>query len=615
MACLNLLNPDQLALAAVWCLASVAASFFLEIRLGAVCRRLPISAYVVAMVILGGMGMSFYDAMMYSSQIKRLAQTIGIDQHTIVLGMAIAGAAAASIFCLFLLGAFLQTAEGTQEAFERAENRKGCARRSVWIQTRWGEAVVLILAAIGCALSVMSSLNGYIWADEAFSLRIAECGVQEIISRSADDVHPPLYYLLLSAAQRLGGCFSSGYYASVVIGNLLSVVPYVLLTCLCWRRFKGMKDARAQILLCLFGMPQMLQYAGEIRMYSWAMLFVTASFLYAREIMLGDDSYRSWTMLTIFSLLSAYTHTFALIAMASIWLYLLIWGIWDRRRVLRRWFGYGCAVAVGFFPWLLVLLRQVGYVSASYWIPPITIQTIWGYVLFMAGGAALLIPYVLYVGLRSKPIDRQSRFVDGFGILVPLTTIAVGVVVSWVIRPVFVARYMVPGLMCLWISVVLLSRRCNRVVRSIVGALIVLCALGSYASSFTAEKAKRQMACENMALVESLEEDAVLIVSNNSHVTDTLAVYAPEHDVYDWHGSALTEATQKYREVYENGHVFDDARQIGRWLEAGKAVYYFEVKNSETRDRLSAQEAGAWSLERVGTYSFEYDTEVYRIAL
>ena len=60
-------------------------------------------------------------------------------------------------------------------------------------------------------------------------------------------------------------------------------------------------------------MPTSVVYSGEIRMYSLAMLLVTVMGIYAYRIY-KDSKIKNWVTFTIFSLASAYTHYYALIA-------------------------------------------------------------------------------------------------------------------------------------------------------------------------------------------------------------------------------------------------------------------------------------------------------------
>ena len=50
---------------------------------------------------------------------------------------------------------------------------------------------------LGFSLRLYGITSESIWLDEAFSIQLAKHGPFEIIRKTASDVHPPLYYLLL----------------------------------------------------------------------------------------------------------------------------------------------------------------------------------------------------------------------------------------------------------------------------------------------------------------------------------------------------------------------------------------------------------------------------------
>jgi mannosyltransferase len=68
--------------------------------------------------------------------------------------------------------------------------------------------VPLMLAVVllaGLMLRLQTASTRSIWFDEAWSWRMSRFPLAELIERTAADVHPPLYYLLLKAWTALFG--------------------------------------------------------------------------------------------------------------------------------------------------------------------------------------------------------------------------------------------------------------------------------------------------------------------------------------------------------------------------------------------------------------------------
>ncbi len=471
--------------------------------------------------------------------------------------------------------------------------------------------LAMALSFVGIVLMLVFSFNGYIWADEAYSLRIIQYSYREIVEMCAGDVHPPLYYMALKLVQDMAAFLFQGFYSTVVIGKLFSLVPYLLLTALCWRKLSDVKSVRPFVILCIYAAPQLIAYGVEVRMYGWAMFFVSASFLYARDIMKNDSSKKSWSFLTVFSVLSAYTHTFALVAMASVWFCLLLWCLWHRKSILTC-IGFGGLVVICFLPWLLVLLNQVRYVNQSYWIQPITWGNVLEYITYPFGNVWFFLLLAIPIGIMvSKEKPKKAIFEAGFGILVPILTILAGVAVSLVVRPVFVDRYMLPGLLCFWISLFLLSAKCKPGWQLVAAVCILVSAVSVFLSFGQSEVEEAKDARENLTLVESFEEDAIVIVSCDTHVADVLAAYTP-HMVYNWRGPELNYQTTKYREAFTNEFIFDDTGQIEEWLDSGIPLYYIEVSTADALLKFPL-ENDLWKMTYIGDCSFETEAKAYKI--
>ena len=74
----------------------------------------------------------------------------------------------------------------------------------------WGLQTTAALVAVlilGFSLRLYGITSESIWLDEAFSIQLAKYDPVEIIRKTARDVHPPLYYLLLHFWINLFGFF------------------------------------------------------------------------------------------------------------------------------------------------------------------------------------------------------------------------------------------------------------------------------------------------------------------------------------------------------------------------------------------------------------------------
>ncbi len=591
-------SPARIAVVVLCAVAVVVAGFFCTPKKVSLGKGHSVAVIIALICLLIVLGVSAFEAFATTNKAVALAATMGISVNVLVAVLVTICALLAWPFCTY--------------AATLLEEPAVSSRLAGFLESRQLRLGVYALAGLGALLTVISSFNGYIWADESYSLVITTYSYLEIVEACAGDVHPPFYYLALKAAEDIASLFGADIFAKIVVGKFFSVLPYVLLA---WLLFVKLADSKARpfVILALFSVPNLMDFAVEIRMYSWGLLFVTAAFLFARDIILGKRSPKTWACLVFFSVLGSYTHTFALVSVAGVWFWLVLWCLVKDRGILLRCFICGCVVLACFFPWLLVLLRQVGYVSESYWIQPMTLSDLFSYITYVLPSLALLVPVAVIAGGKGKlSLRNRVGFADGMGILVPLFTLAVGITVSFLVRPVFMIRYIVPALMCMWVALLLLTEKATPRAQALIATLLVVMACSSYYSFAKSEAQAKSYAQDVMEFVDGLEDDAVIVVSHSHHIADTIATLT-DKQIYEWNAAEPgTTQTSAYRLAYRNLHAFDDEEQLSAWLARGVPVYYLEEYGSAPEDTI--QESATRSLESFGEYNISYlYTIAYRI--
>lgn len=211
-----------------------------------------------------------------------------------------------------------------------------------WNLPLWG----LFLAALGLRLFRLDFRS--IWLDEAYSLKLAAASWDGIIRGAAMDIHPPLYYLLLSGWVRLFG--SSEWAArslSALLGALL--VPAVFLLA---RALAGQRAAwwTAGLAACS---PYLIEISRSARMAG--LLAVTSILsLYFFWRVIAGGTWKHGLGYWFFMLAALYTHYFAFLLLFAQYLYLFM-GIKQLhlpKPVRQRWLQLQILLAAGFAPWL-----------------------------------------------------------------------------------------------------------------------------------------------------------------------------------------------------------------------------------------------------------------------
>ncbi|HSX25030.1 MAG TPA: glycosyltransferase family 39 protein, partial [Candidatus Andersenbacteria bacterium] len=239
------------------------------------------------------------------------------------------------------------------------------------------QAGLLLLLIVSGAVAIRSYdiTARSLWFDEAFSWRLIHFPFQEMIARDAQDVHPPLYYVIL---QGWGGLFGTSIFAlrmfSVTCSGIAIFGAYLFSVYAFRSRKVGLLAA---LLLAVSGWN--ISYAWEARMYPLGMIFAFFS-SYALLKAMREKKLGWFGLYALLATCLAYTHYYGFFTIfAQI---ILVIGIIlrDTRGNLVRivknkitWYSIGVllfALAL-YSPWLPIFLHQHQQVQASYWIPPL----------------------------------------------------------------------------------------------------------------------------------------------------------------------------------------------------------------------------------------------------
>lgn len=510
----------------------------------------------------------------------------------------------------------------------------------------WDEKIgtaLLTVSAVLLGISVYLCFSKDIWYDELFTMGLGNRSLSGLISVTARDVHPPFYYMIVKLAFWIGGSSFLGT-AQVYLAKLLSVLPFAL--CLVYgmtkvRKHFGILSAGLFSFL-IVTMPQMADYTVEIRMYGYALFFILAGMLHAYELTIDEKqrkkNYGNWLALTLYALLALYTHYFAAVAALMIYSYLFFTSL-AQGKLKERLFpflGSGLICVLGYLPWLFgVVTAQVDQVKENYWIQPLSFRTLGGCVKFLfrpdftAGWLNDLLAVVLcllYGGLliatllsrlRRGEETEKAFFLAGCADCL-LGIVIFGFAASFLLRPIFVYRYMLPAMGVFWLAfAVMLSDLKEKRKGFFIGALLLLAVIGlrDYWAFYGEEMWKRvQMEPALTALAQIEDEDIVIY---NFDQAQGVVSYYLNNETYLWYGHT----EELIMEMYPSDHSlvegeFSDEAGIARikeFLGEGKTVWFLGSGNAR-EEILQKWEANGISFEERESVMIErYWFNLYKI--
>lgn len=321
----------------------------------------------------------------------------------------------------------------------------------------WGSVLLFT------ALYVSLIFNQNVWTDEIFTMKLLREDFAGIIAGTAKDVHPPLYYLIAKTAQLLFG-------ESLQVQKIVTLIPMSLTLALGAGKIRKNFGALTGLFYIWIAgcIPCTMEFAVQIRMYSMALLAVTCCGVYAWECW-KEGKAGQWIGLTVSALAAAYLHYFALVSVLWIIGILFLSLLIGNRKRLKGWLISVVCMAAGYAPWFGIFLQQFSGVSESYWIPPITWETVadcfqwafgihkwqWPGWLFTAVLACAAV-WLLIRAIREIRV-REKGFFALLCLAVPVLTMALGLGLSFLIRPIYRDQYALPamGLLSLFLAAAL----------------------------------------------------------------------------------------------------------------------------------------------------------------
>ena len=511
---------------------------------------------------------------------------------------------------------------------------------------RWDESIGILffLISIGMlAFSVYFCFSSDIWYDELFTMGLADRSCGDLISMTARDVHPPLYYLIVKLF--LTGVRNGSVLRQVVVAKFASCLPFficILFSMCKIRKYFGFLTAGLFSFL-LISMPQMADYTVEIRMYGWALLFITVGAVQAYEV-LKENRNSGFILLTICALCACYTHYFACVAACMIYLCLFVFMCLRKKRkqMIKPYVFSSMVCVLGYLPWLLtVVTKQTSQVKENYWIQPVSLRTLAGCVKFiflpsfsneklnLVLGAVFFMLYVLIfagsiltLATRIKSGRREEKKGGNIAFAAACLFVLAGLVLfgmtaSVLLRPIFVYRYMLPAMGVFWLAfAVLIGTEKNRK-GMIISLLLFLSVIGirNFRAFYGEEMWKKLQMKEALSELSTIGDEDIILY-NFDQVQGVTSFYLPNEN-YLWYGKT----EELIREMFPCDHTlvegeFTDEKGMQRiWelLLEDRKVWFFGSGNARDEILEKWKTAGINAEEKASVMIERYWFNIYRL--
>ena len=433
------------------------------------------------------------------------------------------------------------------------EKKDHCISEKKYKIAIWTVGICLIL------LNFSRIFDNYFWGDETYSIWLSRMTIGDMLAETASDVHPPLYYIFLMGLTHL--IKDCGW-----VYHLSALIPYILIVLFSLTFVSKRFGKIPAVLLMLFStfLNESTVFNVEVRMYALAELLVLLAYWGLLLILSEPESKKGYLVFTLASLGAAYSHYYALFAVAFFYLVLLVKAI-KNRKMRKTVVVTFLATILGYCPWLFSMVKTFERTADDFWIS--TIPTFKECLLFFFDSGRegwkpystimmiIFVVAMIFLVVREKEyvkLEKEEKIINLvlsngtgklsvvtewllYGIFSAFGTMILGFVISIFIHPAFLPRYLYPVSVVIWLilSIVISELPSSKILAAAVLILTLISCIPNYIFVYSEEKDNNARCLETQsALIEYIGKNDT-IVTNDLHLYRTgLRYYLPGVENY-----------------------------------------------------------------------------------
>lgn len=386
--------------------------------------------------------------------------------------------------------------------------------------------VFFALAVLILISMLISPLTGTIInIDEYWTYSLVNLPFMQGMIVAVHDVHPPLYYLILYLFTPLG-------LDNLYLLKVLSIVPYALLMLVSATKIRedyGWLTA-GLFVFCLGVMSDFYCEFLTIRMYSWGLFFMVMMFICFGEVLKNWDR-SSWVLLSLFTLLCAYTQYMFAITCFVAYLILLVEILQNHRERFKSFAKSVAGVLVLYAPWAVVFVYQIQTQAESAheafglgdFIHYLTSFAIKSQSFGVENIAFKIIAFAFLVFILVL-IYRKKDTLSAAGVFLLYATLVIGVLgLMFSFCNTMRVRYLIPVFGIFWLSAsVVIGRIENNKLLVLALAFIIVLAGASIMITHDDIDSRLAFNDEKTAYLEGINNNSTVVVYNSDYAYKVL---------------------------------------------------------------------------------------------
>lgn len=369
--------------------------------------------------------------------------------------------------------------------------------------------------------------------DEFYTLSWCRISWSDFLYEVFHDTSPFLYYFMIRPIAVLTG-------QNIFIARLFSIIAFLIVLIIGATFVKKHFGKKAMFfyLVIIYMNPFMMQKSTEIRMYIWATAFTLLSGVYNYKL-LTNPTRKDWIKFTVFSLLAAYTHYYAVLTMVFLYLGLLLFYLITRqKREIKNWFICSITTVISYLPFLLIAIFQIKESNGG-WIPTPSSRLAPLKELFYSefnGSEYLYLAIMVSFTIFAFIAFLRKKAPEFYWSLVCCSAIwgitAFGIIFGQLIKPILLSRYLIIPVCLLFLGIAPLVKYVNRYILLALCIPIVIIGGSRYQSTLVSVQADQTIDTLNFAEEHIMENDKIVLISGDDYLYNCTYYFIPQAELY-----------------------------------------------------------------------------------
>ena len=311
----------------------------------------------------------------------------------------------------------------------------------------------------------------------------------KMLHDTANDVHPPLYYVLLMLLFRIFGDYGWVYHLSAII-------PYgILLIISCTLFYKEFgKETALLFNVFISFLTYSVFFNIEVRMYSLSAVELVMAFFGYYMIFKDSERISGYVIFTVSSIAAAYTHYYCIVSVSVFYLALLIMFL-KKKMLLKRLLAVYVLTIASYLPWVVIgLSGSVKRTADNFWMTDIPSFQSTFLSIFSAGNLfyslIMFITTLIAVTLLVVESVENSFLIPCVGSAI--FSIIAGHIASAILGPVFQNKYIYAAsiLYILGLCIIISKFRMKTLYTAIILCATLILCIPSFRDTIATEKSK-----------------------------------------------------------------------------------------------------------------------------